>query len=332
MATITVAQPGLDSMASGAPDNLGLYLKVFAGETITAFERRSVTWGRHLVRTISSGKSVQFPVFGRADAAYLKPGESLDDIRKNIPMSEKVIVIDGLLTTSQVIPDIEEALAHYDVRSEYSKQMGEALALKADGAVLAEVAKMVVAGKENITGLGHGEIITTQLASDDIGVTEAEGKAIVEQLLNIKAKMGDLYVPETERYAFMTPTARTALVASLVAINRDYGAVATITDANVLRVAGFDIIECPHLTIGGAEVNEGLLQGEGHVFPDDYKDKCAFIAMHKSAVGTVKLRDLKLERARRAEYQADMLVASYAMGHGGLRPEAAFMGCIEQAP
>lgn len=274
-------------------------------------------------------KSAQFPVFGRADAAYLKPGKSLDDIRQNIPTGEKVIVIDGLLTTSQMIPDIEEALSHFDVRSEYSKQMGEALALKMDGAVLAEAAKMVVANKENLTGLGKGEIITKKIAAADIGVTEAEGKALVQSLLEIKAKMSNNYVPETERYVFMTPTARTALIASLVAINRDYGGIASITDANILRIAGFDIIECPHLTMGGAAKNDGLLQGAGHIFPEDYKDSCAFIAMHKSAVGTVKLRDLKLERARRAEYQSDMLAASYAVGHGGLRPEAAYMGCIE---
>lgn len=326
MADVTVAQPGL---IQGTSDALGAYLKVFAGETLAAFSRSSVTMGRHIVRTISSGKSSQFPVFGRADAAYLKPGKSLDDIRQNIPTGEKVIVIDGLLTTSQMIPDIDEALSHFDVRSEYTKQMGEALALKMDGAVLAEAAKMVVANKENLTGLGKGEIITKKIAAADIGVTEAEGKAIVQSLLEIKAKMSNNYVPESERYVFMTPTARTSLIASLVAINRDYGGVASITEGDILRIAGFDIIECPHLTMGGAEVNEGLLQGAGHVFPAAYKGKCAFIAMHKSAVGTVKLRDLKLERARRAEYQADMLAASYAVGHGGLRPEAAYMGCIE---
>lgn len=326
MAEVTVAHAG---QIAGQEDMLGLYLKVFAGETLAAFSRASVTEGRHIVRTISSGKSAQFPVFGRGDAAYLKPGKSLDDIRKNIPMNEKVINIDGLLTTSQMITDIDEAMAHYDIRSEYSRQMGEALALKADGAVLAEAAKMIVAGKENLEGLGKGEVITSQIASTDIGVTEAEGKALVKMLLDIKAKMSNNYVPETERYVYMTPVARTALIASLVAINRDYGGIATITDANILRIAGFDIIECPHLTIGGADKNDGVLQGDGHVFPAAYKDKCAFIAMHRTAVGTVKLKDLKLEQARRAEYQADMLAASYAMGHGGLRPEAAYMGCIE---
>lgn len=325
MANVTIAQPGL---VEGGSDSLQMYLKVFAGETITAFERASVTNGRHLVRSIASGKSAQFPVFGRATAAYLKSGKSLDDLRKNIPGAEKIIQIDGLLTTSQLISDLDEAMSHYDIRGEYSRQMGEALALAADGAVLAEAAKMVVANKENITGLGKGEVITGELAAEDIGVTENMGKKIVSMLLNIKSKMSNNYVPAGERYVFMKPDGVNALVASLVAINRDYGAVATITEANVLRVAGFDIIECPHLTAGGAEVNEGVIQGTGHVFPADYKNSCMFIAMHRTAVGTVKLKDLALERARRAEYQADMLVASYAMGHAGLRPEAAYMGVI----
>lgn len=275
-------------------------------------------------------KSAQFPVFGRATAAYLKSGKSLDDLRENIPGQEKTIVIDGLLTTSQLIGDLDEALSHFDVRGEYSKQMGEALAQAADGAVLAEAAKLVVANKENITGLGKGEILTTKMDAADIGVTQKMGLKLVEMLLNVKTKMSQNYVPANERYVFMTPTGVNALVASLVAINHDYGAVATITEGNVLRVAGFDIIETPHLTAGGADVNDGVIQGEGHVFPTQYKDNCVFLAMHRTAVGTVKLKDLAIERARRAEYQADMLVASYAMGHGGLRPEAAFMGVIDK--
>lgn len=322
MADVTIANIGLNE---GGSDNLARFLKVFAGETITAFERASVTNGRHIVRTIESGKSAQFPTFGRATAAYLKSGKSLDDLRQNIPGGEKIIQIDGLLTTSQLISDIDEALSHFDVRGEYSRQMGEALAQAADGAVLAEAAKMVVAGKENLAGLGKGEVIKKTLTR---GITEEEGKAIVQMLLEIKAKMSQNYVPNADRYVYMLPEGVAALTASLIAINKEYGAVATITEANVLRVAGFDIIECPHLTAGGAAKNEGVLQGDGHVFPSSLTKDCMFIAMHRSAVGTVKLKDLALERARRAEYQADMLVASYAMGHGGLRPEACYVGSI----
>lgn len=53
MAEITVAKPGL---IQGGSDALAMYLKIFAGETITAFERASVTFGRHLERTIESGE------------------------------------------------------------------------------------------------------------------------------------------------------------------------------------------------------------------------------------------------------------------------------------
>lgn len=53
MAEVTVAHAG---QIAGTEDMLGLYLKVFAGETLAAFSRASVTEGRHIVRTISSGK------------------------------------------------------------------------------------------------------------------------------------------------------------------------------------------------------------------------------------------------------------------------------------
>lgn len=327
MADVKVAQPGL---IQGGTDALAMYLKVFAGEVITAFERSSVTMNRHIVRTIDSGKSAQFPIFGRAKAGYLKPGKNLDDIRENIPGNEKLINIDGLLTTSQLIADIDEAMSHYDVRGEYSRQMGEALALSADAAVIAEVAKLVVANTPNITGAqgtGVGKIITRSLPTASVGITEATGKMIVDILLEAKAAMSRNYVPKTDRVCYLDPDYHAALISSLVAINRDYGAVGSIVEGDVLRIAGFDIVEVPHLTDGGADA-ANVLQGAGHIFPATYAAKKPLVICHRTAVGTVKLKDLSIERARRAEFQSDMLVAKYAMGHGGLRPEASFMGVI----
>ena len=324
MADVKVAQLGL---VEGGSDNLQMMLKVFAGEVITAFERASVTQGRHMVRTITAGKSAQFPVFGRAKAAYLKPGKSLDDIRDNIKNAERLISIDGLLTTSQMITDIEEAMLHYDVRTEYSRQMGEALAISADCAVLAEAAKEALHA-ENITGLGKGGVATMNITTANQGITEVLGKAIVRSLLEIKAKLAKNRVPKADRYCYIKPEGHAALVQSLVAINKDYGAVATIVEGDVLRIAGFDIIETPHLTDGGEDA-ANVLQGTGHVFPAAYVNSAMFVVMHRTSVGTVKLRDLALEHARRADYQADMLVAKYAIGHGGLRPEASFIGEVK---
>jgi hypothetical protein len=42
---------------NGAGDVKSLFLKVFAGEVLTSFEQANVMMGRHMVRTITHGKS-----------------------------------------------------------------------------------------------------------------------------------------------------------------------------------------------------------------------------------------------------------------------------------
>jgi hypothetical protein len=51
--------PSRLGQANGAGDALALFLKVFAGEVLTAFAETNVAMPRHLVRTITSGKSAQ---------------------------------------------------------------------------------------------------------------------------------------------------------------------------------------------------------------------------------------------------------------------------------
>jgi len=53
-------------------------------------------------------------------------------------------------------------------------------------------------------------------------------------------------------------------------------------------------------------------------------DKTQIIGGHPSAIGTVKLLDLATESDYKVELQGSLFVAKYAMGHGILRPEAAF--------
>lgn len=336
MADVTIAAPG---KVVGNNDRLALFLKVFAGEVLAAFNGKSVTLGRHIERNISSGKSAQFPVFGRAAAAYLKAGGNLDDLRVNIEHAEKIIQIDGLLTSDCLIFDLDEAMAHFDLRGEYSRQLGEALARANDGAVLAELAKMVVANTPNIPnnvttgvkGTGVGSIESKALAAANIGETEEMGVALFEELLSIKTKMSNNYVPEDERYCYIKPMALNALIAAKDVMNKLYGATMTIADNQPPKLIGFELIETPDLTAGGAAVNDGVVQGSGHVFPATYVNTCQMIVAHRTAVGTLTLKGLAVEHARRANLQADQIIAKYAKGYAGLRPEAAFMGVITQS-
>jgi len=108
--------------ASGSED--ALFLKVFAGEVLTSFDRASVTQGAEMVRSISNGKSATFPVMGRVDASYHTAGAEItgSDVNHN----EKVITINDLLLSSVFLSNIEEAKNHWDVRSAYSTEIGRA--------------------------------------------------------------------------------------------------------------------------------------------------------------------------------------------------------------
>lgn len=304
-----------------AGDELANFLKVFSGDVLKAFTRAGKVMGNHMTKSIDNGKATTFPVMGRGKAHYLPAGSNLDDLREAIPHNEITINIDGLLTADVLITDIYEAMLHYEVRSEYAKQLGEALAIASDGAVVAEIAKLVKANKENITGLGKGVVIEKTITGG-AGINYETGKAVIEGLLEMKAKWTAQYVPEEERFAYITPEVESALIASKDAINKDYGAVATIVDGNIDKLCGFKIIAVPHLKAGGAD-KTGMLgtAPEGHVFPTEYA-KALAVCAHRTAVATVKLKDLQLEHARRAELQADMIIAKNAVGHGGLRPEA----------
>ena len=95
----------------------------------------------------------------------------------------------------------------------------------------------------------------------------------------------------------------------------NYQALFDPNSGKLQTICGFEVIEVPHL------INDGV--AGKHTLNAKYTAaKLQGIVFHRSAVGTVKLKDLAMERARRAEYQADQIIAKYAMGHGGLRPEA----------
>lgn len=312
-------------------DKLANFLKVFGGEVLTAFLRRAVTMDKHMVRTIQNGKSASFPVMGRTAGYYLAPGENLDDKRGDIKHSEKVITIDGLLVSDVLIYDIEDAMNHYDVRSEYSAQLGEALAISADGAVLGEMANLCnlpAASNENIAGLGTATVLKIGTAASLADQAEL-GAAILKALTLARAKLTRNYVPSSDRRFYTTPENYSAILAALLPNAANYAALTDPVTGNISNVMGFEVIEVPHLTRGGSGTD---LAGTGqkHAFPATSSatvpvalDNVVGLFNHRSAVGTVKLKDMALERARRAEFQADQIIGKYAMGHGGLRPEAA---------
>lgn len=323
LAATGISNPG-QKLSAGDRD--ALFMKVFSGEVLTAFARNTVMMSRHQVRTIDHGKSASFAVMGRTRAKYLAPGSSLDDQRKKFEHTEKVISIDGLLTADCLITDIDDAMNHYDVRVEYSRQLGEALAQSADCAIINELANMAAkeapeaaenipdngSGADKVKGTGKAFEFATGL---ELSQSAEYGNKIIEGLLAARAAFTKNYVPMGDRYCLLTPEGYSALIKALMPDSANYQALFDPNSGKLQTICGFEVIEVPHL------INDGV-DGKHTLNAKYTAAKLQGIVFHRSAVGTVKLKDLAMERARRAEYQADQIIAKYAMGHGGLRPEA----------
>lgn len=319
----SITNPG-QQLSAG--ERRALFLKLFAGEVLTAFTRTSVMMDKQIVRTIPHGKSASFPVMGRTHAKYLEPGNSLDDQRKKMEHTEKIIEIDGLLTADCLITDIDDAMNHYEVRSEYSRQLGEALAQAADQASINELANLAAKGTggmpENIPDNATLDNPGTGKAFEFVtGVEEAQtadyGNKLLEGLVAARAAMTRNWVPAGDRYFLTTPEGYSALIRALMPDAANYQAMFDPNNGKLMNVCGFQIVETPNLNAA----NDGV-DGK-HALKSQLKTaKVQGIAFHRSAVGMLKLKDLAMERARRAEYQADQIIAKMAVGHGGLRPEA----------
>ena len=295
LAATGISNPG-QKLSDGDRD--ALFMKVFSGEVLTAFARNTVMMSRHQVRTIDHGKSASFAVMGRTRAKYLTPGNSLDDQRKKMEHNERVIAIDGLLTADCLITDIDDAMNHYDVRVEYSRQLGEALAMAADCAVINELAneaaKDATSKDGNIpdNGVGADKVLGTGKAFEfvtglDISQDATYGNKILEGLLAARAQMTKNYVPMGDRYCLLTPEGYSAVMKALMPDSANYHALFDPNTGKLQTICGFEVIEVPHL------LNEGV-DGKHALNPKITTAGLQGIVFHRAAVGTLKLQELDM--------------------------------------
>lgn len=296
--------------ANATGDANALFLKVFGGEVLAAFKRKTVMDPLHTVRTIQNGKSAQFPSTWRATAAYHTPGNEITG--GQISHNERVITIDDLLVSSVFLYDLDEAKNHYDYRSIYTSQMGEALAITEDQQLL-QLVGLAARTSANITGADGGTQLTNALYGTD-GATLVSGLFTAAQRLEEK----NIDVNPADVHAVFKPAQYYLLAQQTSVMNKDWGGQGSIATANVPLIANIAI----HKSNNVPSSNISSVSGTNNTYHGNFSTTVG-VVFHKSAVGTVKLRDLAVESDRLVQYQGTLMVAKYAMGHGILRPEAA---------
>jgi hypothetical protein len=293
-----------------------LFLKVFSGEVMTIFEAENVTKGRVMSRSITSGKSAQFPVMGRASAFYHTPGNEI--LGGTIKHNEKVITIDDLLISPVFIAEIDEAKNHYDVRGHYSTEVGRVLAQTWDKHALQVGVLAARTTVGNINGESPAGSVITEAGSADFN----DPAKLAAAFYAAAQTMDEKNIPEADRIAYLPPELYYALVQSDKVINRDFTAGnGDYAKGKVFEVAGIEIVKTNNLPKTDVTADT-VAAGSRDSYVGNFS-KTAGLIMHKSAIGTVQLMDLSTRMDYDHRRLGTQVVSKYAVGHGVLRPEAA---------
>jgi hypothetical protein len=316
-ATVSYIGSSNDTTPSTTALERALFLKVFSGEVLMAFEEYNMFLDKHSVRSIKSGKQAQFPLFGRMpDAEYHTPGAEI--VGQQIPMAEKTIDIDKLLISHVFIPVLDDAISHYDVRGKYADMCGKKLANTFDNHVARELL-LAAASSTPITGdstMG-GKIVNDAEFGSATAATKLA--AWVDGLFDAAAHLDNRWVTG-KRYCVTTPAYYYFLVQQMTSngfslIHKDIDGRGSISDGTLTKVAGIEMLAFPGLPTSdySSETyhNVNASNTVGIIFTPD-------------AVGTVKLLDLNVESEWDIRRQGWLTVAKYAMGHGVLQGECAY--------
>ena len=264
-----------------------LFLKLYAGEVLTAFQSKNIMMPLHRVRTLTKGKSAQFPMTGKyRDAAYHTPGDEI--VPSAAKQSERVVSIDDLLLNAQFIPKIDEAMQHYDIRSVYTQEAGFSLGKIADQNIIRLAIKAALCETSDMAAAAaHNKgMVQDYVAFDDedftenvvIGATTGTGsdaakqrepKHIAQAIMDAKRILENKDVPgepfvvmSTDMYYDMFKQSGTTGIDDFMIFNRDVGGSGSIASGQVPRILGMPIYVTNHLgaftTTGGTTWSSAL--------------------------------------------------------------------------
>lgn len=278
---LTGASNALDAAAqrSGQTNEAGdvrnLYLKLYAGEVMSAFQTKNIMMNYCRVRSISKGKSAQFIMTGKYRAAeYHTPGKEImpDVIAAN---AERVVSVDDLLIAAQFIPNIDEAMQHFDIRSVYTQESGYALAKAADQNILRMAVKAALTtNKERASKMiqdydsWDDEDFSANVTYAGTFANSKKAAYFMEGLIEAKrvlesagAPLEDLVcVMATDQYYSLFKTvSNSEAVSALTMFNRDVGGGGSIKDIDLPMIAGIPVVRTPHLGTLGASAWTGSL-------------------------------------------------------------------------
>ncbi len=326
MSNTTVSPLG---QINGSGDARALFLKKFSGDVLVEFHNRVFMREYVMSKTLTSGKSYQFPATGRATASRHVKGEDIFDASNSylntIGHAERIVHLDRPLVAPVVVDDWEELVNHYETRGIYAGELGQALAEKLEQDLM-RVGILASRASATVTGGGaQTEIVNTMATAGDIVDACFDAK---QQFEEQKVPMeGRICVLPWDKYLtvvkgapeLVETTANVAVPHPFRAETGDSGN-GSVAEGYVRKIAGITLYPTNLLP----QTDESLVTDAGafNTYFADFQTVEALF-MQKSAIGLVTGRDVTVQGEDVLGTMSFNMVASYVMGAGILRPESA---------
>ena len=358
--TTALTSPGADNgAASTTTARRALFLKLFSGEMFKGFQRNTIARDLVMKRTLTNGKSLQFIFTGRTTAEYHTPGNSiLGNSDGAPPVAEKTITCDDLLISSAFVYELDETLAHYDLRGEISKKIGYALAEKYDRKIFRAITKAARKASP-ITKTNFVEPGGTQIKVGAAGSNADQAytaTSLINAFYDAAAALDEKGVSNDGRVGVLNPRQYYELIqetGSNGLINRDETGDALQTGNGIVEIAGIKIYKSMNIPFfgrfgtkyGAADGTTpgvtdpgrtgdfvGEAMGDDHnVTVNDYGQQAKFnnscgLIFQKEAAGVVEAIGPQVQVTSgdiSVVYQGDVILGRLAMGADFLNPAAA---------
>ena len=229
----------------------GTYLKLFSGELFKGFQTNTIARDLVTKRTLKNGKSLQFIYTGRMSAAYHTPGTPILGNENALPVAEKTIQMDDLLISSAFVYDLDETLAHYELRGEISKKIGFALAEKYDRLIFRALTRGARAASP-VSATGKIEPGGTQIRVGTAADAQNAlvGTNLVTAFYDAAAALDEKGVSSEGRVGVLSPRQYYALINDVSSgaianglVNRDVQGDALQSGTGVLEIAGIKLFK-----------------------------------------------------------------------------------------
>jgi N4-gp56 family major capsid protein len=219
-----------------------------------------------------------------------------------------------MLLAHSFIAEIDSLKNHYDVRSIYSKEMGQALAKKVDQHLL-QLTVLASQANATITGGAGG----TQITDAD---AKTNATSMIASVFEAVQALDENDVPSSDRYCLVTPDVYYQLSNVDKLVSRDFSSNnGDFSKGQVVMIGGVRVIKS-NTAVTAFTDQSASISGTNNTYNVDAQH-IAGVVFHKSAVGTVKLKDLVLENTYDPRRLGNLMTARLALGHGILRPESA---------